>query len=274
MPELTQSQITALNNALDANTTTSQTNLPNVGTGQNLSSPNAAENSTSQSPSNVPIAATGNASTAATGIKKSNQNVAHACDSSTYVGKAVFEAGAIGGKIVQAIRDGIKAILKFFGINPSSNGISSQLKKLAQYVKDTIKYITDMTTAINGYITYINAIKQLITYVLSLPARLLAYFADCIKTLEKQLVAGFQSALDNVTDTSDNTSSAIKDVQSQIQSFTQSVATLAKTATAAVASLTTLNQTPTSNSQAQAAATQQVFAAAGFAPTSGNYSKA
>ena len=258
--------------------TTSSANLPTVtiSDGQAISQ-NIDENNTKGS-TNISIYATGNGATANTGIKISNQNLSHACDSSTYVGMAVSQAGAIGGQIVQAVRNAIKAVIAYFGVNPSSNGLTSQLKKIALYAKDAAKFINDITTAINGFIAYVNAIKQVLALILSLPAVLLTYFKDCIATLKKQLVSGFQSALDNTPNPDqaaiDELQHTIKDVQSSISQFTSALGTLAATATLAVGSLLTPGQVPIANTQQQAAATQSVFSAAGFSPTTDNYSKA
>lgn len=276
MAVLTDSQIITLNSALDANTTATQLTLPKVdASASNAVSLNSAENPIPNSPSNTPIYASGNASAAATGIKKSNATVSHACDSSTYVGMVAKQIGAFGGKIVQAIRDAIKAILAYFGVNPSSSGITSQLKKIAQYIKDKAKFIKEISDAINGYIVYLNALKQLLQYILSLPARLLAYFKDCISTIQKQIVAGFKSALDNTPDPTSSALSdaqnAFKDVQSSVTQFQQSLQNVVAASSSLVTAATSLSQTPTSNTQAQAEATQQVFAAAGF--SQGNIQK-
>jgi hypothetical protein len=246
-------------------------NLPIVTTtdGQAIST-NTDENN-KQGSTNISIYATGNGATANTGIKIANQNLSHACDSSTYVGMAIYQAGAIGGQIVQAVRDAIKAVLAYFGVNPSSNGLKSQLEKIAEYIQDATKFIKDITDALNGFIAYVNAIKQLLAYILSLPAVLLTYFKDCIETLKKQLVAGFQSALDNTPDPNqaaiDELTNTIKDVQNSIGQFTAAVGTLAATATLAVGSLLTPSQIAIANTQQQAEATQSVFAAAGYTPT-------
>jgi hypothetical protein len=253
-------------------------NLPIVTTSdvQPISS-NVDENNTKGS-TNISIYATGNGATANTGIKVANQNLSHACDSSTYVGMAIYQAGAIGGQIVQAVRNAIKAVLAYFGVNPSSNGLVSQLKKIAHYIQDATKFIKDITDAINGFIAYVNAIKQLLAYILSLPAVLLTYFKDCIATLKKQLVAGFQSALDNTPDPNqadiDSLKNTIKDVQNSIGQFTAAVGTLAATATLAVGSLLTPGQIAIANTQQQAAATQDVYSAFGFSPSTNNFSKA
>jgi uncharacterized protein YoxC len=261
-----------------AKPTASAANLPIVSTNTNNAvSPNIDERN-KQGSTNISIYATGLGATANTGLKKSNQNLAHACDSSSYVGLAISQAGAFGGKVVQAIRDAIKAILKYFGVNPSGSGITNQLKKLAEDIQDATKFIKEITDEITKFISYVNAIKQLLSYILSLPAQLLEYFKDCVALLKKQLVAGFQSALDNTPDPNqaaiDDLKNAIKDVQSSISQFTTSVATLTATAAQAALSLVTPGQTAIANTQQQAAATQAVYAAAGFAPTTNNFSKA
>ena len=270
-------EATILVNSL-AEANTSSEALPIVSTNTNNAiSSNTDENNTKGS-TNISIYATGNGATANTGLKKSNQNLAHACDSSTYVGMAIYQAGAIGGQVIQAVRNAIKAVLTYFGVNPSSNGLKSQLEKIAQYIKDAAKFIKDITDALNGFIAYVNAIKQLLAYILSLPAVLLTYFKDCIATLKKQLVAGFQSALDNTPDPNqaaiDDLKNTIKDVQGSISQFTSAVGTLAATATLAVGSLLTPSQIAIANTQQQAAATQDVYSAAGFSPTTNNFSKA
>ena len=265
-------EATILVNSL-AEANTSSEALPIVSTNTNNAiSSNVDENNTKGS-TNISIYATGNGATANTGLKKSNQNLAHACDSSTYVGMAIYQAGAIGGQVIQAVRNAIKAVLAYFGVNPSSNGLKSQLEKIAQYIKDAAKFIKDITDALNGFIAYVNAIKQLLAYILSLPAVLLTYFKDCIATLKKQLVAGFQSALDNTPDPNqaaiDDLKNTIKDVQGSISQFTSAVGTLAATATLAVGSLLTPSQIAIANTQQQAAATQDVYSAAGFSPSTG-----
>jgi len=264
-------------NALAAPTTSSGA-LPIVSTNKaDAVSSNVDENNT-QGSTNISTYATGNGATANTGLKKSNQSLSHACDSSSYVGLAISQAGAFGGKVVQAIRDAIKAILKFFGVNPSGSAITNQLKKLAEDIQDATKFIKDMTDEITKFISYVNAIKQLLAYILSLPAQLLGYFKDCVVLLKKQLVSGFQSALDNTPDPSqaniDDLKNAISDVQSSISQFTTSVATLTATATQATLSLVTPGQTTIANTQQQLAATQAVYAAAGFSSTTNNFSKA
>jgi uncharacterized protein YoxC len=260
-----------LNNQLNANTAicTSESAAVVDTSNKNLS--------VKYGPTGTSDNACGNATKISTnGIRKSNQNVAHACDSSTYAGMAIAQVGAFGGRIVKAARDAIKAVLTYFGVNPSSNGLVSQLKKIARYIKDATKFIKEITDFVNGFIYYVNAIKQLLTYILSLPTLLLKYFADCISTLKKQLVSSFKSALggNDPTDAQVNElTDTIKDIQGSIKTFTQATATLAATTNAAVLSTKTLAQIQSGDQQKQAAATQEVFNAAGFSSTNGNFAK-
>jgi hypothetical protein len=226
-------------------------------------------------PSNVPGAlASGNAANSVTAIKNSNKTVSHACDSGTYVGMAVFQAGAFAGQIIAAIRTAAKAIQKALGISPSSSSLSNKLKKLAQWISDQAKFIAKITNALQQFISYVNAIKQFLAFVLSLPSILLNYFKDCISTLKKQLVAGFNSAFSDTAGTDKQVSeltSAIKDVNKSIGEFSSAVKTATGTAAAAAISLTTPTQVSSGNTQAQQAATTAVFAAAGFSDQSKNY---
>ena len=272
---LPQAELNPLENAISNNPTNGPTSpavvVPNA---PPAVSPNSADNPTPNAPSTTAaIYANGLAASSNTALQKSNASLAHACDSSTYAGMMAYQIGAFGGQIVQAIRNAIKAIMAYFGVNPSSSGLVSQLKKIAQYIKDTTKFIKDITDAINGFITYVNAIKQLLAYILSLPSVLLGYFKDCIATLKKQLVAGFQSALDNTPNPTDDQvnelQNTIKDVQNSIKQFTASVGTLVTTASQAALSLVTPGQIAVANTQQQAAATQAVFSAAGFSGNSG-----
>jgi hypothetical protein len=225
---------------------------------------------------NISIYATGNGAKADTGLKKSNQTLSHACDSDTYVSKTVYQIGALGGKIVKAIRDAIKAILAFLGINPSSAAITSKIKKIAQWIKDQLKFVKEIQEFINGYVIYINAIKELIAYILSLPAQLLAFFSDCLSLLRKQLAQGFASALVGTEDITlvDDVKAVIKEVENTIDAAKEVIATVAQTAATVVASVTTLNQVPTGDTEAQTAASKEVFAAAGFSQNSNAFGRA
>jgi uncharacterized protein YoxC len=246
----------------------------------NATSLNPAENIITGSSTNTPSTyVNGTAATADTGLKRSNQNLSHACDHSSYVGMAVSGLGAIAGAAVRAIREAITAILEALGISPSGSAITNKLKKLAQYIKDVATFIKSITTALQQVIAYMNVLKQLISSILSLPSILLSYFKDCITNLNKQLIAAYNGALNDSDETpseedQQSLSDAISGVKSSINQFTQSVSTLASTSSALTTSLTSTSTVSSGNTQAQQAATAQVYASLGYSSTTNNFSKA
>ena len=260
---------------LNSKPTSTSATLPVVTTANN-SPTTVTSGDTPQpgAPSNTPIYASGNAPSADTALRKSNQNIAHVCNLPASVSTALFKAGSVGRQIILAIRNGIKALLAFLGVTPTSNGLSSQLKKLAHDIADATKWVKDLTAQINGLIVYVNAIKQLIAYILALPSELIVFFKDCLQKAYAQLQAGYLSVVADSTNSIDTSSSdsiisAAKDVINQTsQLISASVALAAAPANLAISALTP-GLTPVANTQAQQAATTAVFSAAGFnAPSS------
>ena len=201
------------------------------------------ENNT-QGSTNISIYATGLAANSNTLLKKSNMTVSHACDSSTYVGGMIKQVGFYGGQIVRAIRAAIQAILKALGFNPNTSGYISKLQYFAQWLKDRIDELKEIQDFIQGYIVFIADIRKAIAFILSLPVCLLKYFQDCLATLRKQLVAGFQQALAGVEDPSDaalkEASDALKEVQKTIDDGIQQVKETVATAGDLVQEVTSL----------------------------------
>jgi hypothetical protein len=232
----------------------------------------------SSTATNTPAAlVSGLAANSATSLKKSNETVSHACDTGTYVNLAIAQVGTIGGQFIRGVREAIKAITTAMGFNPSSSALINQIKKIAGDIKDFTKFVKNITDGIQQFISYVNAIKQMITSILSLSPELLNYFKDCINTLGKQLSASYLAAL--VSDTSDTTSTTtdtstldtINSSASDAKAAALAVGQLAVTSAAAIASVTVPIQINSGNTQMQAAATADVFAAAGYSDSSQNY---
>lgn len=239
------------------NQTTSANNAPIVATTEaNATAPNKDDNPQVNGPSNTPIYASGNASTSKTALAKSNQTVAHVCNIPAGVMNQIYKAGALGGKIVMAIRKAIKSIVEFFGINPSSNGLVQYLKKLAGWIKDAVKWLKDINKFIDGFITIVNVIKQMITFILSLPAQLMAFFKDCLQQSYAMLKAGYLSVIAAETGTplDSETQELIDSVKEVRDSFNDLMSEAQKTmnnAPNALNSVTTLEQTADSGTMTQ-----------------------
>lgn len=265
-------QVSILSGALDPRTTTGQLSPPVLDTtNKNATSLNADENPSKNSPTNTPILASGNGATSATAIKKSNENISHACDSSSYVGKAVFEVGATAGQLMRSIREAIKLALAALGVNPASSAISSQLKKIGYFVDDIKKFIDDIKNFVEGYVRYLNIIKEFIAYLSSLPARLLQYFADCVQLLQQQLAAGYLTELSKAAGVSFNIENTIREVTNGLGELNTNIVTITATASAAFGASVVGNAISSSNTTIQTEATTAVYEAAGYYDTSQNY---
>jgi hypothetical protein len=254
-----------------AKATKTAADLPVVSKQPNKAISTNVDENNKKGSTNISIYATGLGATANTGIKIANQSLSHACDSSSYVGMAIAQAGGFARQVVISIRTAIQAILKALGVSPSSNGFVSQLKAIAQDIKAAADFVQEITNSITKFIAYLNAIKQLLAFILSLPAQLLGYFKDCIATIKKQMVASFKAAIADTAEPGDNAfdevSKSVDEIKGSIKQFTNNLATLASTTAQAGASLVTPGQLAIANTQLQAAATADVYAAAGFTPT-------
>lgn len=229
-----------LENALSDPTATAA-DPPTEVANDNVKSDNADENGGPGTPTvRASIYASGNAGNADTGVKKSNASVSHACDKSTYVGMAAAQIGGFGGQVVKAVRDAVKAVMAYFGANPAGAGITSQLKKLAQEIKDAAKFIQKIANAINQYTQLLNKIKQLLNYLLTLPQKLLVYFADCIRSIKQQIASSFTAALADTGDVSSTSTDDLKKAYNEVQaSLKQATAAVKNVATAAVTATVT-----------------------------------
>lgn len=218
----------------------------------------------------ISILASGNANVRETGLKKSNDTVVHVCNMPMIVMRAINMAGAMGGQIVMAIRKAIKEVLAALNINPSGNGIVSYLKKIANYIKDMTKFVKDITKFVNGLVIYVNMIKQLIQYILSLPAKLIEFFKDCLQQAYAELKKGYLDAISSVAGTGDSSSETIaaaKDVMNQTAELINASGVLVSTTASVAGSLTTLDITgPTANTAQLNQAVTEVFSAAGYGP--------
>lgn len=121
-----------------------------------------------------------------TNIDKTNHDLAHACDFILELQKSInFKkyAKALGN----AIREGIRAIMKALGLSDPTGQYSwviDQLKSIARWLKrvqkEVIQPINDFIKYVYAYITKLRAI---ITWILSLPDRLLALVKSCLQNL-------------------------------------------------------------------------------------------
>jgi enamine deaminase RidA (YjgF/YER057c/UK114 family) len=164
-----------------------------------------------------------------TSIAASNNNRSHACDTTLFVQRNVSLA-AIFEPTIRAIREVIKGILDALGISPGSNGLIEQIKKIKRYVDDITKFLAKVQKALDALVVVVKKINDLINYILSLPARLLALFVNCLQELYAELKAQFTDIVKASAEKDDGESvvGAAKDLLNSTKTL---VATAAATAT-------------------------------------------
>jgi hypothetical protein len=136
---------------------------------------------------------------AGTGIQKSDDSRAHVCD---IPGVIKYQAAVEALKnytIFQGIRNGIEALMSGAASSPITTGIISAIKVL----RGILRTINDLLDIINNVIKtiaeFIAKVQQTIAWFLSLPARLLQQFSDCLASLYAALAGVFTSAIDTTT---------------------------------------------------------------------------
>jgi len=164
-----------------------------------------------------------------TGIAVSNNNRSHACDTTLFVQRNVSLA-AIFEPTIREIREVIKRILDSLGISPGSNGLVEQIKKIKRYIDDITKFLAKVQKALNALVVVVQKINALINYILSLPARLLALFVNCLQELYAELKAQFTDIV-TASSTKDDGESVVGAAKDLLNSTKTLVATAAATAT-------------------------------------------
>ena len=166
--------------------------------------------------SNVP--ALGRGLLNGTGSEFSNNNRAHACDTTLYVKRSIGYATALSKQIAGAIRAAIKAFLKAIGsATPSGAGVAGMIKSLAHAVKKLTEIIKKINSSLDAFVTQVAYIKSVINYILNLPANLLATFKKCLAEAYAELNAGFmQIASDFDLTTIPDVSEIVKDAKNAL----------------------------------------------------------
>jgi phage-related protein len=194
--------------------------LPIVGN-TNLLSPFAGNNKKSGEPT---IPGLARSQVPGTNIDKSNNSLAHNCGISQELIKNNALKDFINSQS-QNIRDLINIVIKALGFDPTgtSSNIVSLLKqitaKIKYYKKKILKPIQDFQKYVIKYTQYLNAT---IAWILSLPAKLLALFKDCLNRLYQLLAGIFSDVLGGADSGLKDTIDAAKELaQTAINSTTE-----------------------------------------------------
>lgn len=122
-----------------------------------------------------------------TPIEIANNAKEHACEMSYGTKLAIANARLAGLEFMQKIRLAIKKLFEAEGQNTLLSSIQQRLKSLLVWIKNItkqLKVIQDILDAVN---VVTKKLKEMIEYILTLPARLLKEANDCISKFMNDL---------------------------------------------------------------------------------------
>jgi hypothetical protein len=156
-----------------------------------------------------------------TGIAISNKNIVHVCDTTLYIRRNV-DLGKIATMVTKTIRDAIQQLMEFLGISPGSSSLVESLKWIKRKIEDITEFLNDVQAAINTFVIVVREIRDVIAYILSLPAQLVSYFAKCLAEATKELAKQFGDIFNQsgggvgLDDIVDETKSLIKSTETLV----------------------------------------------------------
>ena len=134
-----------------------------------------------------------------TAIDTSNRGRAHVCDISYEVDQTVAAIKTLFGPVFDVIRKLINAAIGATCLDPTgiSKTIVDIVRKVTAFIKEFTRVVKEVQKTISAWIEVARKITAIIRYILSLPEKAAAFFADCVKKFTailkrglKQLFAG------------------------------------------------------------------------------------
>lgn len=192
---------------------------------------------------------------AGTGVDRTNQELVHVCDIRLETDRFVSGIKREFGLVLAALKELIAKALQAMGFGDPS-GLITKFVELAKDIASQIKKIADFLTEVNetiaGYLKVVRQIRAMIDYILSLPAKLLAEFQQCLSNLYKSLLAGITASFTDFGSGSTDLKQ-LQDAVSSIGTEIAAVATQAAVLASAPQQLAAAIVTPTSAAEVDAA---------------------
>ena len=192
---------------------------------------------------------------AGTGVDNSNKSLIHVCDITIETNRFVSGIKREFGLVLAALKELIAKALQAMGFGDPS-GLITKFVELAKDIASQIKKIADFLTEVNetiaGYLKIVRQIRAMIDYILSLPAKLLAEFQQCLLNLYKSLLAGITASFTDFEGGSTDLKAlqeAVKSIGTEIKAVATQAAVLASTPQQLAAAIVT----PTSAAEVDAA---------------------
>lgn len=148
-----------------------------------------------QQPPNVAGIPAGASNTIGTIISTINQQLTHECGTTEQIKLFVDKAVGFAAQIAKGIRKGVELALTALGNTPAVGGLAAKIRYIAAKVANITFYVKLINNFINDVVLVIAKITALIQYILSLPKKLLALFAKCLKEAQDAIKKGIFDVL-------------------------------------------------------------------------------
>ena len=186
-------------------------------------------------PGNPDVPAGARSIVANTSVGFANDNLAHVCDFVTDIQKNI-EFKKYAKAVAKQIRDAIRAVLRALGFaDPTgeTSWLATTLKAIAREVNRINKEILQPILDFQQYVVaYIAKLKEIIAWILSLPAKFLALLQDCLARLIKLIGSVFSDIGAGLSEGFSEGPSNYDDIIKEAKALAESAA---KTVTATVA---------------------------------------
>jgi hypothetical protein len=177
-------------------------------------------------------------------IHITNNKRVHVCDITSELQKNSALARAKFSSVIQWVRKQIRALLAALGLEPSGevSKLVSLAKALVRELKNINKILKEILDLSKVIIDFAKKVRAMIDYILSLPAKLLAMFRECLTEFLNALATGFKDLFALGSGSSNDTSALIKELElaaDETKKIISNSATLAAVPAAIVGVLST-----------------------------------
>jgi phage-related protein len=156
--------------------------------------PQVTQTNDGPTPGNPQVPAGARSIVANTSVGFANDNLAHVCDFVTDIQKNI-EFKKYAKATAKYIRDAIRAVLRALGLSDptgEASWLATTLKAIAREVNRINKEILQPILDFQKYVVaYIAKLRNIIAWILSLPAKFLALLQDCLTRLIKLIGSVF-----------------------------------------------------------------------------------
>jgi hypothetical protein len=168
-----------------------------------------------------------------TPTKVANDNKEHVCDISQEIKLQIALTKLKTSSFIQTIRAEIEALIKSTSDSAFAQELQQAIRMITAKLKEVqkiAKFIDDVVVAIAQAV---KEIREIITWILSLPARIIAFMQECLTKFLSSVQDALSDSFGSITGTGGETT-LIADVKELVSTATTTVSTVASTVQATV----------------------------------------